>query len=53
MNVYRGKVCGESLVATELAFSDRDEQVNYCSFAQFVNTRNGVALYAVLVKATL
>jgi hypothetical protein len=50
MNVYRGKVCGESLVATELAFSDGDEYVNNCAFSEFVNACNGVALYAVLVK---
>lgn len=37
MDVYGRKVCRESLVAAEFAFSDGDEEVNDCAFAKFVN----------------
>lgn len=50
MDVYGGKVCRESLVAAEFAFSDGDNDVNDCAFAKFVNTTNGVALDSVLIK---
>lgn len=50
MDVYCAKVSRKSLVAAEFAFTDRDEKVDNCSFAEFVNTRNGVALDSVLIK---
>lgn len=50
MDVYSGKESGKSLVASEFAFTDREEEVDYCAFAEFVNTGNSVALDSVLIK---